>query len=95
MIKLFEPSRGIALSKSLFAWMQASVFWAQWMPILADVFVFTYPVYLVALYLYGLIAKKLQYKKAAIFIFCGTVSSVLINIIIQFIVDKSRPNIVL
>jgi hypothetical protein len=52
MIKLTEPQWGITLLKTLYVWMNASPFWSHWIPILADVFVFTYPVYLLLLYGY-------------------------------------------
>ncbi|HMS90962.1 MAG TPA: phosphatase PAP2 family protein [Candidatus Absconditabacterales bacterium] len=58
MLKLIEPQWGVTLLKSLFAWMQASVFWSYWIPILADVFVFTYPVYLIGLYIYGMVEGR-------------------------------------
>jgi hypothetical protein len=48
--------------------MQASVFLSHWIPILADVFVFTYPVYLLALYVYGIFRKKIYHKIAALYI---------------------------
>ena len=48
-----------------------------------------------ALYIYGMIAKKLQYKISAIFIFCGTALTTLVNIFIQLFVDKVRPDIIL
>ena len=95
MIKLVEPLWSLNLSKALFAWMQASTFLSHRMPILADVFVFSYPVYLVALYLYGMINKRISYKIAAIFIFLGTLLTTIVNIIIQFFIDKVRPDVVL
>lgn len=55
MIKLIEPIWSVNLSKALFAWMQASTFLSHWMPILADIFVFSYPIYLVALYVAGMV----------------------------------------
>lgn len=95
MIKLVEPTWGVNLLKSLFARMQASIFRSYRMPVLADIFVFTYPVYLLALYGYGIFKKHLQSKIAALYILTGTLMSVIVNIAIQYFVDKSRPNIVL
>ena len=95
MIKLVEPMWWVNLSKSLFAWMQASTFLSHRMPILADAFVLTYPVYLVILYVYGMITKKMQYKIAAIFIFFGTLLSAIVNLIVQYFVIEARPNVVL
>lgn len=95
MIKLVEPVRWVNLLNSLFAWMQASVFWSYWIPILADVFVLTYPVYLIALYGYGFFKKHIASKVAALYIFVWVVLSVFVNVGIQYFVDKVRPNIVL
>ena len=95
MFKIVEPQWWVALLKSLFSWMQASVFWSYWIPVLADVFVFTYPVYLLALYIYGIAKKKIYYKISALYIAAGVVVTFVINIGIQFFVDKIRPNVVL
>ncbi|MCX6824650.1 MAG: phosphatase PAP2 family protein [candidate division SR1 bacterium] len=95
MFKIVEPQWGITISKFLFAWMQASGFWAYRIPILADVFVFTYPIYFLALYIYGMAKKKMYFKRASLYIFAGAIVSFVVNIGIQFLVDKARPNIVL
>ena len=95
MFTLIEPLWSVNLSKSLFAWMQASAFLSHRMPIFADVFVLTYPVFLVILYVYGMITKKLQYKISAVFIFFGTLLSAIINLLIQYFVIEARPNVVL
>ncbi len=118
MLKLVEPQWWVSLLKYLFAWMQASIFWSYWIPILADVFVFTYPVYLLALYGYGMVEGRrykveknidsgrntwpwnevitwMYNKIAALYIFAGTIVSIVVNIGIQFFVDKVRPNVIL
>ncbi|MCX6823478.1 MAG: phosphatase PAP2 family protein [candidate division SR1 bacterium] len=95
MFNLIEPLWSVNISRSLFAWMQASTFLSHWMPILADVFVLTYPVFLVILYVYGMITKKLQYKISAVFIFFGTLLSAIVNLLIQYFIIEARPNVVL
>ncbi len=106
MLTLIEPVRGVNLLKWLFAWMQANLFWSYWIPIFADVFVFTYPVYLLGLYGYGMInmvkrwnfdilKRWLYHKIAALYIFVGTLVSVIVNIGIQYFFDKARPHVVL
>ncbi len=101
MFKLVEPTRWVNLLKWLFAWMQASIFWSYRIPILADIFVFTYPIYLLGLYICGMVEGRrwkvegLQKKIAALYILAGVGISVLVNIGIQYFVDKVRPNIVL
>jgi hypothetical protein len=57
MIHLVEPQWGVALAQSLFTWMQFSAFWSHRMPILADIFVLSYPIYLLAVYGYGMLLK--------------------------------------
>ncbi len=61
-------------------------------PFTADVFVFTYPVYLVALYFWGINKRSTYYKEAALSIFFSSVGAVVINMVIQFFTDKSRPD---
>lgn len=95
MFHLVEPTRWVNLLKWLFAWMQASVFRSYRIPVFADLFVFTYPVYLLALYLYGMLKKKIYYKVSGLVIGFWTAISFLSNIFIQFFVDKVRPNVVL
>ena len=95
MFHLTEPQWGVVLSKSLHTWMQASPFLLFWIPKCADLFVLTYPIYLLILYIYGMAKKKIYYKKAAIFIFVGAILSEVVNILAQFFVDKARPNVVL
>lgn len=106
MFKIVEPQWWVDLLKFLFTWMQASVFWSYWIPVLADIFVFTYPIYLLALYWYGIsqtwknwnmekLKHWLYYKISAMYITAGVAFSVLANIGIQFFVDKIRPNVVL
>lgn len=95
MFKIVEPQRWVHLLKSLFTWMQSSAFWSHRIPVLADVFVFTYPVYLWFLYIYGMAKKKIYYKIAALYILAGTALSLVVNVGIQFFVDKIRPNVFL
>ncbi len=101
MIKLVEPQWWVNLLKSLFAWMQASAFRSSRIPVLADVFVFTYPAYLLALYIYGMVEGRrhkvegLQKKVASLYIFAGTALSGAVNVGVQYFFDKMRPNIIL
>lgn len=64
-------------------------------PVLADVFVFFYPVFLLALYLYGMYRKNNHYKREALWILIVSWVTIVLNIVIQFFVSKSRPNVVL
>ena len=60
-------------------------------PIGADIFVFVYPVFLTALYLYGMVKKNRESKKVALFIFFACFFSVVVNILSQQFFDKQRP----
>lgn len=102
MIHLVEPQWGVALAQSLFAWMQLSAFWSHRMPILADIFVLSYPVCLLGLYGYGMLLKwrgnreQWQwYKTSWIYILMGTVLSIIVNVLVQYFFDKARPNVAL
>jgi membrane-associated phospholipid phosphatase len=67
----------------------------QYTSIGADIFVFLYPIFLVALYLKGIIKKEKESKEGALFIFFSCLFCTLINIGIQRFFYKQRPNAVL
>lgn len=94
-LKLLEPTRGINLLTYLNKAMISSPTRTHRTPILADIFVFTYPMYLLGLYIAGRVSKKIEYKKSAMFIVTWVISSTVFNLIIQYFVDKQRPNFVL
>lgn len=90
-ITMIEPHRGYDFLLFLVnLWEKYPQIW-NFYPIGADVFVFIYPIFLVALYLYGIIKKKLETKKEALFIFFSCFFSISINIISQQFFDKQRP----
>ena len=95
MIKLVEPLWGVNLLKYLNNWMMANPGLIYLIPKFADIFILTYPAYLLILYIYGMVKKEIYYKKSALFIFVSTVLSFAANIFIQLFVDKIRPNFVL
>lgn len=94
-MQLIEPQRGLDILLSLHQAMLSSTTRTILTPTLADVFVFTYPIYLVVLYIFGWIRKQITYKIAALWIFANVAITTLVNIGIQSLVQKSRPNIVL
>lgn len=65
---------------------------SKMIPYTADMFVFTYPVYLVWLYLYWINKKSESFKELSLFIFFSSISTILTNLIIQFFIDKERPH---
>ena len=95
MMQFIEPQRGINTVVRLHQAMISSNTRIYLTPTLADIFVFTYPIYLAALYISWRIQKSIKNKVAALYIFTNVAITTLFNIFIQFFVDKSRPNIVL
>jgi len=75
--------------------MKASPTLSHRAPILADIFVFSYPVYLLWLYIWGWVKKAITPKVSALIIGANVAITVIANIAIQFIFQKDRPNIVL
>lgn len=94
-IQLIEPSRWMDI---LQRWIdiQSKYEWlTNLAPTFADIFVFAYPVFLILVYLYAIIKKKIQIKQWAIFICLATFIAVLVNIWIQTFFYKERPIVVL
>lgn len=94
-MQLFEPERWLQLLLALHQSMLSSSTRISLTPILADVFVFSYPIYLVILYIMWWVKKQISYKIASLWIFANVVITTLVNLGIQALVQKSRPNIVL
>lgn len=92
-IPITEPLRGRKLMLSLNEWINQHYILTKLVPFTADIFVFTYPVYLVALYLRGINKRSTYYKEVALYIFFSTISSAIVNQIIHFFGDKSRPDL--
>ena len=91
---LQEPMWG----KNLLLWMHQLMqnpFLFQWIPVLADVFVFVYPVYLVVLYVYAMVYKVVVQKQSALWIFFAAMISMVFNMIVQLFVVKDRPDVVM
>lgn len=94
-MNLIEPQRWLQLLLALHQTMISSNTRASLTPILADVFVFSYPIYLAILYSLGWIKKQINYKIASLWIFANVVITTLVNLGIQALVQKSRPNVIL
>ena len=94
-IQLIEPSWWISV---LNWWINIqSQYWRIWelSPIFADIFVIIYPIFLILIYLYAIIKKKVLLKQWALYIFFVTFFAVLINIWIQSFFYKERPIVAL
>ena len=95
MIHLIEPKRWTDLLLQLNTRMNQSPAKVKIFPILADIFVLSYPLYLAIAYLWWKFRKQIIHKIIALQIFVWVLASTTINITIQYFFDKMRPNIVL
>jgi len=69
MFEMKEPLWGENFLKMMNGWMAQHELAMKMVPILADVFVFSYPVYLLVLYFVGIGKKKDYYQNAALMLF--------------------------
>lgn len=91
MIELREPKWWEDLIVKLNTWMNNDPILQQVIPFTADIFVFVYPIFLLALYIIWMVNKNIEYKKSALFIFFSAVFCICVNILIQLFADKARP----
>ncbi len=100
MIHLIEPMWG----EKLLLWMHQVMqfpFFFHWLPVVADVFVFVYPVYLFVVYVYGMrlshkgIIQWRIFKESALWVFIAAMASAIFNMIVQVFLIKDRPDVVL
>ena len=94
-MQLFEPQWGINLLETLNAFISVSqtrfditAFWA-------DFIVFLFPVFLIVLYILGIKNKSRETKLYALYILIAAAVAAIINIVIQQLVTKARPETVL
>ena len=90
-ITIYEPQRGKELLTSTnqaFVWNELAVKMA---PVLTDGLVVVYPVLLVVRYLMGTMSGKGELKYGALYVFSATMVAIIVNLVIQFFVDKQRP----
>ena len=95
MLELQEPVWWKNLIIKLNLWMNNDPIFKNIVPITADIFVFIYPVFLFVLYVWWIIKNNAKYKQWALFIFFCAIFCVLVNIFIQILAFKARPNFVL
>lgn len=94
-IELIEPAWWLNLI-DWGVWLQEKYTWISSVaPVLADVFVIVYPIFLILLYVYAIIKKKEILKQWALYVFFATFFAVLINIWIQCFFYKERPIVTL
>jgi len=90
-----EPIRWTKFLLFMHDWMLKSEMLTKLIPLTADIFVFTYPVFLVAVYFYAIWKKNIEHKIWALFIFFSVFFATIFNIFSQLFFDKQRPNVVL
>jgi len=90
-IKIIEPQRGQQLMISLNSRIAKHELLVRLLPRTADIFVFTYPVYLVALYLWWVRQKDDYFKLASFAIAFSAGLAVVTNQVIHYFGDKARP----
>ncbi|PID34611.1 MAG: hypothetical protein CR971_02355 [candidate division SR1 bacterium] len=96
MLKLLEPVWAKKIFIAMYTTFQQTSLLYYLLPICADIFVFVYPIFLVILYLWGIVKADWYYKKASLWIFFATVFSAIVNVFgLQSFFEKQRPNIFL
>lgn len=93
ILKLNEPLWAEKIMVAMNDLVSKNYILSKLIPFTADIFVFTYPVYLSVLYLYWIYKKDVDYKNWALYIFFCAAWSTAFNLFIQFFVDKSRPEL--
>ncbi len=91
MISLKEPKRWQDFLIAMNQYVRNHYMLKEVVPITADIFVFSYPIFLVSIYLWWLYKYQEEYNIWAIYIFFSTVVSILINLILQHFIYKLRP----
>ena len=91
LIKLQEPQFMADWLTSLNAWANSTPSLQHLMPVLSDIFVFSYPIVLVGLYIYGIMHFSRRFKYNSLYVLFATISVFIINFSIQFLVAKDRP----
>jgi undecaprenyl-diphosphatase len=62
-------------------------------PILADIFVFSYPLFLAYWYISGIVQKKMWFKIESLAIFSSAIGGFLVNAVIHLLISKQRPEL--
>lgn len=89
--ELKEPNRWKYLLEISNDFVAKNDFLSKTVPVTADIFVFTYPLYLVSLYLYWVYNKNVDYKYASLYIFFSGFFWLIASQMFQFLIIKDRP----
>lgn len=91
IIELIEPQRGKDMLTILNQIISNTTGLFDLAAVSADIFVLTYPILLIALFLYGWKKNQIEYQQDAVKIMFSVVVATLITIAIQQFVRKERP----
>lgn len=94
-MQLFEPQWWISLLETLNAFISVSQTRFDTTAFWADFIVFLFPVFLIVLYILGIKNKSRETKLYALYILIAAAVAAIINIVIQQLVTKARPETVL
>ena len=90
-LKITEPQRGkdlLTKTNESFVGNEVAV---QIAPILTDGLVFVYPILLIVRYLMWTMPDKGELRYGALYVAFAAGAAAAVNVVIQFIVDKQRP----
>ncbi len=90
-MNLIEPQRWQSLLHLLNSATFDSAVLVKLVPLLADIFVFSYPILLLIWYITGIIKKNQVLKSDALTIFSWAAYATIINIVLQSFLHKDRP----
>ena len=90
-IQVTEPERWERLMLMLNEWMIQTDRARSVVPVTADLFVFSYPLFLVWLYGWGIIKATRVWKERALQVFASAMGTFAVNWVIQLFGEKSRP----
>lgn len=90
-IPVTEPQRGEGMLIFLNTLSGTYEITRSMVPVLADIFVFTYPIFLLCLYWYGIRKDRSEEKLGALMVFGSAIFATVVNIIIQASTEKQRP----
>lgn len=88
---IIEPLRGKYLLWAINNRASSDAMLFHIISILADIFVFSYPILLIRLFYQGFHQKRKELQHWAISIFVSTIFALFINIAMQMIIQKDRP----
>ncbi len=91
-LELSEPEWGHYLMDKINGFVESYELLERYVPLFSDVFVLTYPFYLVFVYLWAALMEKLEIKIASLHIFFTVFFAGVCNQVVKLFVYKARPS---